>query len=64
MWLRLVIVSNDRRTIIIIIIIIIFIFIIITIITISYKLCKNIVFNTLKKHMFWIFVKIASERRF
>ena len=27
----------------------------------SYKLCKNIVFNTLKKHIFWIFVRIASH---
>ena len=31
---------------------------------ISYKLCKNIVFNTLKKHMFWIFVRIASKRQY
>ena len=28
-------------------------------VTISHKLSKNIVFNTLKKHMFWIFVRIA-----
>ena len=30
----------------------------------GHKLCKNIVFNTLKKHMFWIFVRIASVKRF
>ena len=33
-------------------------------VTISLKICKNIVFNTLKKLMFWIFVRIASVRRF
>ena len=33
-------------------------------VTISHKLCKNIVFNTLKEHVFWISVRIASERRF
>ena len=27
---------------------------------ISLKLCKNIVFTTLKKHMFWIFVRTVS----
>ena len=32
--------------------------------TISHKLCKNIVFDILKKHMFWIFVRIASVHRF
>ena len=30
----------------------------------SLKLCKNFVFYTLKKHMFWIFVRIASVMRF
>ena len=25
----------------------------------SHKLCKNIIFNTFKKHIFWIFVRIA-----
>ena len=33
-------------------------------VTISHKLCKNIVFNALKKLMFSIFVRIASVRRF
>ena len=33
-------------------------------VSISHKLCKNIVCNTLKKHMFWIFVRIASMRQF
>ena len=30
----------------------------------SHNLCKNIAFNTLKKHMFWIFVRIASLTQF
>ena len=33
-------------------------------VTVSHKLYKNIVFNALKKHMFWIFVRIASLRQF
>ena len=31
-------------------------------VTISHKLCKNIVFNTLKKHMFRIFDTIATNK--
>ena len=33
-------------------------------VTVSHKLCKNIIFDSLKKHMFWIFIRIASVRRF
>ena len=31
---------------------------------VSHKLCKNIVFNVLKKHEFGMFVRITSLRRF
>ena len=33
-------------------------------VTIRHKSCKNIVYNTLKKRMFWIIARIASVRRF
>ena len=33
-------------------------------VTLSHKLCKNIVYDTLKTHMIWIFVRIALVRRF
>ena len=36
----------------------------VTKLSIGHKLRKNIVLNTLKKHMFWIFVRIASVRQF
>ena len=29
-------------------------------VTISHELCKNIVFTTLKKHMFWIFNRLSE----
>ena len=78
--LEMVVWSGDLPSLlmaIIIIIIIIFIIIIIIIVIMTswlsrylccrgkrHKLCKNIVYNTLKKHMFWIFVRIASVRQF
>ena len=33
-------------------------------VTVNHKLCRNIVIQYFKKHMFCIFVRIASPRRF
>ena len=33
-------------------------------VTVNQKLCRNIVIQFFKKHMFWIVVRIASPRRF